>query len=62
LKEIINGSRKELSAKSEVKRDEIKAQNMKRKELPRKYNVKKENWDQMIEELEQKSINKDAIV
>jgi hypothetical protein len=53
LKESINGIRKELSAESEIKRDEIKAQNMKRKGLLRKYSMeKKENWDQ---ELKQKN-------
>jgi len=63
LKEHINGIRKELSAKSEIKRDEITAHNMKRKRLHRKYNMeKKENWDQVIEESKQKSISKDTIV
>jgi hypothetical protein len=47
LKESINGIRKELSAKSEIKRDEIKAQDMKRKGLLRRYNMeKKGNWDE----------------
>jgi hypothetical protein len=55
LKESINGIRKELSAKSEIKRDEIKAQDMKRRGLLRKYNMeKKENWDELIEELKHK--------
>jgi hypothetical protein len=49
-----NGIRKELSALAEIKRDEIKAQNMKRIRLLRKYNTeKKENLDQMIEDLKQ---------
>jgi len=51
LKECVNGIRKELSAEAELKRDEINAQNMKRRELLRK---KKENWDQVTEELKQK--------
>lgn len=55
MKESINGIRKELSAKSEIKRDEIKAQDMKRRGLLRKYNMeKKENWDELIEELKHK--------
>jgi hypothetical protein len=55
LKESINGIRKELSAKSEIKRYEIKVQDMKRMGLLRKYNMeKKENWDEVIEELKQK--------
>jgi vacuolar-type H+-ATPase subunit E/Vma4 len=51
LKECVNGIRKELLAEAELKRDEINAQNMKRRELLRK---KKENWDQVTEELKQK--------
>ena len=37
LQESINSIRKDLSAFAEIKRDEIKAQNMKRKRLRRKY-------------------------
>jgi len=55
LKESVNGIRKELSVEAEIKRDEIKAQNVKRRELLRKYNMeKKENWYQVVEELKQK--------
>jgi hypothetical protein len=43
--------RKELSVLAEIKRDEIKTQNMKRIRLLRKYNTEeKENLEQVIEE------------
>ena len=38
----INGIRKDLPALAEIKRDEIKTQNMKRKRLLMKYNIEKE--------------------
>ena len=44
-----------VSALAEIKRDEMKTQNIKRKRLLRKYNIEKEeNLDQVIEELRQK--------
>jgi hypothetical protein len=51
----INGIRKKLSALAEIKRCDRKTQNMKRNRLLRKYNTeKKENLDQVIEELKQR--------
>ena len=51
----INDIRKELSALVEIKRDNRKVQNIKRTRLLKKYNIeKKENLDQVIEELKQK--------
>jgi len=51
----INGIRKDLSAWAEIKRNEIKTQNMKRKRLLRKYNTGNEdNLDQVMTELKLK--------
>jgi len=55
IQESINDIRKELSALVEIKRGSRKAQNIKRTILLKKCNIeKKENLDQMIEELKQK--------
>jgi len=55
IQESINDIRKELSALVEIKRDNRKAQNVKRTRLLKKYNLeKKEDLDQVIEELKQK--------
>jgi uncharacterized protein YcbK (DUF882 family) len=44
-----------LSASVEIKRDNRKTQNIKRTRLLKKYNIeKKENLDQVIEEIKQK--------
>ena len=51
----INYIRKELSALVVIKRDNRKTQHVKRTRLLAKYNIeKKENLEQMIEELKQK--------
>jgi len=51
----INGIRKDLSAWAEIKRDEIKTQNMVRKRLLRKYNTEnEENLDHVMIELKLK--------
>jgi len=51
----INGIRKDLSAWAEIKRDEIKTQNMKRKRLLSKYKTEnEENLDQVMTELKLK--------
>jgi len=55
IQESINDIRKELSTLVEIKRDNRKAQNIKRTRLLKKYNIeKKENLDQLTEELKQK--------
>jgi len=55
IQESINDIRKELSALVEIERDNKKAQNIKRTRLLQKYNIeKKENFDQLTEELKQK--------
>ena len=55
IQESIKDIRKGLSALVQIKRDNRKAQNIKRTRLRKKYNIqKKENLDQLIEELKQK--------
>jgi len=55
IQESISGIRKELSTLVEIKRDNRRARNVKRTRLLKKYNIeKKENLDQVIEELKQK--------
>ena len=55
IQDSINDIRKELSALVEIKRDNRKVQNVKRTRLLKKCNTeKKENLDQVIEELKQK--------
>ena len=54
VQESINDIRKELSILVEIKRDNRKIQDIKRTRLLKKYNIeKKENLDQVIEELKQ---------
>jgi len=55
IQESTNDIRKELSALVEIKGDKRKAQDIKRARLLKKYNIeKKENLDQLNEELKQK--------
>jgi len=55
IQQSTNDIRKELSALVEIKRDNRKVQNVKRTRLLKKYIIeKKENLDQVIEELKQK--------
>jgi len=55
IQENINDIRKELSTLVEIKRDNRKAQNIKRTRFLKKCNTeKKENLEQVIEELKQK--------
>jgi hypothetical protein len=49
--ESTNDVRKGLPTSAEVKRDELKTQNVKRKRLLRKYSTDLDNLEQMIEEL-----------
>jgi hypothetical protein len=57
----VNGIRKELSALAEIKPDDRKTKNMKRNKLLTKhYSGKKENFNEVTEELKQKVISNDA--
>jgi hypothetical protein len=57
----INGTRRELSALAEIKRNDRNTHNMTRKRLLRKYKIEmKENLDQVIEELKQ-NISRDTV-